>query len=196
MRVLAIFDFDGTLTHRDSLSDFLCFAVGKQRVFRGSVLLSPFLLAYFFRILSNNTVKQMILRHFFAGWKARQLRGLGQKYAVERLPQILRPAGMDELQWHLEQGHEVLIASASPEIWLKGWTEQLHIGLVGTLLEEIDGYMTGNFKGPNCHGKEKARRIKEACDLAKFEKIYGYGDSPDDRPMLSLSHEAFYKPFR
>ena len=37
---------------------------------------------------------------------------------------------------------------------------------------------------------------KEKYDLLGFNKIYAYGDTKGDLPMLDLAHESFYKPFR
>lgn len=196
MRSLALFDFDGTLTFKDSLSDFIAYAVGRPRMLTGACLLSPVLAAYAIKLLDNGRAKQKVLTHFFAGWRAEELRSLGSAYALERLPRILRPQGLERINWHQRQGHEVVVVSASPDIWLRAWTENMHIGLVGTALDEQEGRITGTYQGQNCHGEEKVRRIRAHYTLEEYNTIFAYGDTPGDRPMLALADEAFYKPFR
>ncbi|MFO7817033.1 MAG: HAD family hydrolase [Thermodesulfobacteriota bacterium] len=195
MRCLAIFDFDGTLTFKDSLSDFIAYTVGKSRMMFGACRLSPYIAAYSLKLMDNGRAKQKVLGHFFAGWQDETLRAAGTAYALERLPKILRPQGLECLHWHLDQGHKVLVASASPEVWLRSWTENMQIGLIGTVLEKKDGRITGRYQGLNCHGQEKARRIQQKYDLTGYDSIYAYGDTPGDKPMLALADQAFYKPF-
>jgi phosphoserine phosphatase len=60
----------------------------------------------------------------------------------------------------------------------------------------MNGRFAGRYDGSNCHGIEKVRRIRECFDLNEFDRVYAYGDTPGDRPMLTLADEAFYKPFR
>lgn len=196
MRCLALFDFDGTLTFKDSLADFIAYAVGRSRLVSGAAFLSPFLAAYALKIMDNGQAKRKVLSHFFAGWREDVLEAAGKAYALERLPKILRDKGIDRLYWHLDQGHDVAIVSASPEVWLRAWTENMGIGLIGTSLEVKDGRITGNYQGRNCHGEEKVRRIKERYPLEEYDIVYAYGDTSGDTPMLGLAHEVVYKPFR
>ena len=196
MQCLALFDFDGTLTYKDSLSDFIAYAVGSPRMLAGGVFLSPYLAVYTLKLLDNDRAKQKVLAHFFAGWRTERLRSLGEEYALHCLPHILRPKGVERMKWHLRENHEVVIVSASPEIWLRAWTEDWHVGLVGTKLEEREGRITGKYNGKNCHGEEKVRRIKARYDLERYDTIYAYGDTQGDHPMFALADEVFYKPFR
>lgn len=193
---LALFDFDGTLTCKDSLADFIASAVGRPRMILGACRLAPYLAAYTLKLLDNGQAKQKVLAHFFAGWRAERLWSLGAAYAERHLPRILRPQGVECINWHLRRGHEVVVVSASPEIWLRAWTESNQLGLLGTVLEEHKGRITGKYKGQNCHGKEKVRRVKAKYNLDGYDKIYAYGDTPGDKYILALAHESQYKPFR
>ena len=153
------------------------------------------IVGYSFKLIDNSRAKQHILTYFFAGWNATALKDLGQKYALERIPQIIRPEALKRIQWHLSEGHEVAIVSASPEIWISAWSNTLGIKLIGTLLEENEGNITGKYNGLNCHGEEKVSRIKRVFNLEKYDRIYAYGDSPGDQPMLSLADEAYSRQF-
>ncbi len=195
MKSLALFDFDGTLTYRDSLADFIRFARGRHRMMVGAAILSPTIIGYKLKLIGNDKAKEKVLSYFFQGFDAEEFSLLGKKYALECIPKILRPSGVERLNWHIEERHEVVIVSASPAAWLKAWTESLGIGLIGTLLEEKNGKLTGRYNGLNCHGKEKVCRIRQEYNLNSYDKIYAYGDTPGDHHMLELAHEAFYRHF-
>jgi HAD superfamily phosphoserine phosphatase-like hydrolase len=103
---------------------------------------------------------------------------------------------MEKIHWHQKEGHRIVIVSASMKCWLDAWCKNNHIELISTKLEVIDGKLSGKFATKNCHGIEKANRIREMFDLGNYDHIYAYGDSSGDREMLALADESFYKPFR
>lgn len=194
-KALALFDFDGTLTFKDSLGDFISFSIGKRKMVSGGIVLLPTLVSYALGLMNNSNAKQRVLKYFFAGMSIEKMHLLGQSYAAERLPNILRQAGLEKIKWHQKQGHKVVIVSASSDLWLKPWTDALGVDLIATQLEVEGGKMTGCYAGENCHGQEKVRLIQAAYNLATFEEIYAYGDTSGDKPMLGLANYAFYKPF-
>jgi phosphatidylglycerophosphatase C len=192
---LALFDFDGTLTIKDSLVDFIVFAVGKTKTVIGGIMLSPTMACYALGFMDNSKAKQKIVKYFFGGWAQPDFTKIAEEYSLKQLPKILRPNGLEKLQWHQQQGHKVVIVSASLQDWLKPWTEEIGIELIATQLEVKKGNLTGCFKDVNCHGEEKVRRIQQEYDLAQFHKIYAYGDTSGDKPMLALANHGFYKLF-
>lgn len=192
---LALFDFDGTLTTKDSLRDFILFTFGKPKTVMGGILLAPTLAGYALGVMDNSKAKQQVLKYFFGGMSVEKMQTLGDAYAKQRLPKILRPAGLDKLKWHQAQGHQVVIVSASTEYWLKPWTDAMGFYLLATQLEVKDQKLVGCYAGENCHGEEKVRRIKAVYDLDQFDAIYAYGDTWGDKPILALADHAFYKPF-
>ena len=97
------------------------------------------------------------------------------------------------LEWHRERGDTVVVVSASIDLWLRDWCRSRGIGLIATELEVKEGRITGRFLTRNCSGKEKVKRIEKELDLSRFDHIYAYGDSPADRAMLSIAHEAYYR---
>lgn len=195
-KTLALFDFDGTLTTKDTLGDFIRFVFGKPKTVIGGILLSPILVGYALGLIDNGKAKEQVIKYFFGGMSGESLHKLGKQYAQERLPQILRPAVLEKLKWHQAQGHKVVIVSASTEYWLKPWTDEMSFDLLATQLETKEGLLTGNYAGQNCHGQEKVRRIQKAYRLEQYNQIYAYGDTSGDKPMLQLATQAFYKPFR
>jgi phosphatidylglycerophosphatase C len=60
-------------------------------------------------------------------------------------------------------------------------------------LQFQNGVATGRYEGAQCVAEEKACRVRAAINLASFNQIYAYGDSPDDYAMLRLAHQAIYR---
>ncbi len=192
---LALFDFDGTITTRDSLPDFIRYAVGKPAYYLGLSVLSPILVAYLAGLVSNHVAKQKMLSWFFKGWSRNRFQTLAEQYSRQQIDKILRREAIEKLQWHQQQGDRIVVVSASMENWLKLWCDSHELELLATRLDFKADKLTGRFSTANCHGEEKVRRIRELLDLKDYRKIYAYGDSSGDTAMLSLAHEAFYRQF-
>ena len=193
---LALFDFDGTITKDDSLLKFIRFVVGDVRFVFGLVVLSPILVAYKLKLIPNYKAKQYMLSWFFKGMSKEAFLKVANEYSLVHIDKILRPKAIEKINWHKNQGHKVVVVSASIEFWLRPWCEKNGLELIATKLEIKDDIVTGKLLSKNCYGVEKVNRIKEIYNLKDFEYIYSYGDSSGDKQMLELAHEKFYKPFR
>lgn len=192
---LALFDFDGTITNKDSMFDFLKYSSSKNTYYLGLVKLSPILLAYLLKIVPNGVAKERLLCHFFSGMRAIEFHSIADKYALEKIDNITRKSAMNAIDWHKSKGHRVVVVTASIECWIKKWCEKNDIELIGTRLEIIDGKITGLFSTKNCNGPEKVRRIEERYPLVEYEFIYAYGDSYGDKQMLEVANQKHYRLF-
>lgn len=195
-KTLALFDFDGTISSRDTMFDFIHFSFGSKKFLKGLMALSPVMVIYALNLIDNNHAKQQIFKYFFSGMSLEEIKYLGECYSNERIDKIIRLNSIERINWHKKNKHEISIVSASLEYWLRPWSEKMDINLISTKLEIIDNKFTGNFDGKNCHGKEKLNRINEIYDLNYYDYIYAYGDSYGDKQMLEIANESFYKPFR
>lgn len=193
MARLALFDFDGTITDRDSFADFIRWSFGLPRFMLALVALSPVLLLYVVRIMSNYRAKEIVVRWFFRGMPVDVFRSRARRYVAERLPRIMRPVAMEHLHAHRAAGDRICVVTASPELTLSLWCRVEGLELVATRLEERDGVLTGRIEGRNCFGPEKTRRLRMLLDPEAYEHITAYGDSRGDREMLALAHEAWYR---
>jgi phosphatidylglycerophosphatase C len=190
---LALFDFDGTISFRDSFGDFIRYAVGPLRFWLGIVCLVPVVGAFLFGIIRAWRAKELMAIYFFRGWDAEEFKRLADEYSRQRLPRIVRPVALERITAHKRAGDTVVVVTASIDHWLQAWCEAQGIDLIATRLEVRKGRITGRFSTRNCSGQEKVRRIEERYDLTKFDRIYAYGDNPADRPMLRLAHEKYYR---
>lgn len=192
---IAFLDFDGTITVKDSLANFIQYAIGKPAFYMGLLKLSPMLTTYTFKLIPNHIAKEKLIAYFFKGWDAEHFRKLAEQYSLDEIGNITRPKAIEKITWHQDQGHKVVIVSASVESWLKKWCQKYNIDLIATRLEIQNGKITGRFATRNCYGIEKVKRIKDAYDLSQFDYIYAYGDSRGDKEMLSIANESYYKHF-
>lgn len=190
---LALFDFDGTITQRDSLFDFLAFSFGFRRCVIGAFVLAPMMVAYLLRRIPSWRAKESVFRRFFKGWDLVKFRKAAATYSKERIPCIVREEALRQIEWHRVRGNRMVVVSASPEDWLRPWCEGQNIEVIATRLEVHEGRLTGRIEGRNCQGIEKVRRIKEVIDLDKYERVYAYGDSRGDAEMLDLANERYYR---
>jgi phosphatidylglycerophosphatase C len=195
-RKIAFFDFDGTITTKDTLLELIKFQKGKTAFYFGFVLHAPWLIAYKLKLFPNDDVKQKMLKFFFGDMPETIFQSNCDLFAKNKLPALIRPGAITEIAELKARGFEIVVVSASAENWLRSWTGQLGLQLIATRLEVLNGLMTGRIEGKNCHGEQKVIRIKQQWNLSEFEEIYGYGDSSGDKPMLALATRSFYKPFR
>lgn len=191
-KVLALFDFDGTITHKDSLLDFVQYAVGKPAYYKGLLALSPILLAFKLKLIRNDIAKEAFITHFFKNWDYSHFKEAADDYSQNAINKIVRPSMLEKLQWHQQQGHDTVVVSASMETWLKIWCQKNKAALIGTQLEIIDGKVTGKFSSKNCYGVEKVERIKQQYDLLEYQTVYAYGDSSGDKEMLAIADTAYF----
>ncbi len=192
---IIFFDFDGTITNRNSLPDFIKFAVGKKKYYIGLLKLSPMLLQYLLKIISNSTAKENLIKYFFRGWDATTFCDLGNTYAKQYLNRIVREEALMKIKEYNRNADKVVVVSASLEFWLQAWCKENKVDLIATKLEVVNNVITGKFATKNCYGPEKVSRIKREYNLEKYDSICAYGDSSGDKEMLAIANEKFYRFF-
>ena len=196
-RVVAAFDFDGTLTRRDTLLPYLVMGLGWARF--GMVMLqcAPWLLAYALRLLPNHVAKARLLQLAFSGRTTAQVDDWTTRW-LATLSMQLRPDAMAQLAVHQYAGHCCVMVSASPDVYLQRAALQLGFdALVCTEMAVAGGVFTGNMQTPNCHGEQKVIRLRAWLAWqdrgAKGVTLHAYGDTPADQPMLRMARHAWYR---
>jgi phosphatidylglycerophosphatase C len=193
---IAFFDFDGTITTKDTLLEIIKFQKGRTSFYFGFILHTPWLIAYKLNWLSNNLAKEKILTYFFAGMDEQVFQEKCDLFAEKIIPGIVRPGALSEINVLRSRNFEIVVVSASAGNWIRKWSESLSLQLIATKLEIKNGLITGKIEGENNHGIQKALNIREQWNLNEYEEIYAYGDSSGDNPMMALATKSFYKPFR
>jgi phosphatidylglycerophosphatase C len=195
--VVAAFDFDGTLTRRDTLFPFLLHVAGPVKFSWKIVLLLATLAGYALGLIRNDKAKIKVLTRFLVNMEMASLQQYAQQFAEQKLPSLLRSEAMQRLAWHRQQGHRCVVVSASLEIYLRPWASTAGFDdILGSRLETLaDGRTTGNLLGENCFGAEKMRRLETLLGSRDGYTLYAYGDSRGDKELLSAADYPFYKKF-
>jgi phosphatidylglycerophosphatase C len=193
---LILFDFDGTITTKDTLLEFVRFYRGKYALLTGGIVLSPILALHLFKLIKNWKAKQFFLSWYFKGEEVSVFNQRCHQFAKDKIPQLVRSQALNAIKQYQREGHTIAVVSASPENWVKPWCDQHGLTCLATRLEVKNEKITGNISGNNCYGPEKCSRISEQFALKEYEEIIAYGDSSGDKEMLDLAHQKFYRPFR
>lgn len=186
--VIAAFDFDETLTTKHSLRPFLCHVAGTPRWITGVLRSAPWIIGSGIHVVDRGTAKARLFRSTIRGRTRSELKAKAQQFAVERLPKMIRPEMIARVKEHLRRGHRLVLASASPDLYLRPWAahEGFHI-VLATELEFVNERCTGRLATRNCRGKEKARRLEEWLSTQPKSLLYAYGDNRGDREMLAMA---------
>lgn len=195
-RIVAAFDFDGTLTTRDTLTAFIGFTHGRRRLLRGLLRHAHWLLLMKLGLCSNGKVKEKVFSYFYRGTPYGQFAQWGRDFAVAAQPLLCGPA-VGELQRHLAEGHAVCVVTASIDEWVRPLCGLLGVGTVLATQIELSpiGTLTGRFLTPNCYGAQKVARLLEAFPQRHAYWLCVYGDSRGDRELLAMADAAYRPPF-
>ncbi len=177
-RTVAAFDFDGTLTRRDTLLPFLAQVVGWSR-------LAPALAASL--RADRDSSKQRLLTRTLAGRAHTDISTVGAEYGAA-VARTISPQMRRRVEWHQDQGHDIVVVSASLDVYVDAAASALEISNVLSTSLEVDehGRITGRMVDGNCRGDEKATRLRTHMGDAEVV-LWAYGNSSGDDAMLALA---------
>jgi len=190
------FDFDGTITTKDTLLEFIKFSKGKIHFIFGFLLFSPLLIAYKLKIYPNWKLKQQIFSFFFKGMSITVFNKFCEDFAKQH-QHIIRPKAIDQINEYTKQHFDVIIISASIRNWVVPFAESMRINSIICTEAEVNEshILTGKFSTPNCYGKEKVNRLLENYPDRGSYYLIAFGDSTGDRELLDFADEKYYKAF-
>jgi phosphatidylglycerophosphatase C len=194
-RPIVAFDFDGTLTIRDTLTAFLAWRAGPLRYRVGLAALIPDALR-FLRGRDRGRLKAAAIRRFLAGVSRADLEESSRRFAEGQARALLRPDAIRAWRRWQGQGARLVIVTACPEEIAAPFARGLGAdSLIGTRLAYDDAdRLTGALDGENCRGAEKVRRLRAAFgDDVRLEAAFG--DTDGDKEMLALAEQAGYRVF-
>ena len=192
---VAFFDFDHTITTKDSFLDFIEYDKGKKALYWAITVHFLAVIGYKIGFVSGTVMKEKFLTHFFKGESVENFQRKGEEYGDYKLPQIINPKALEKIQDHKKKGHEIVVVTASIDFWVLPWVNSLGLELISTQMEVKDSRLTGKLKGLNCNGKEKVNQIKKKYNLQSLKDTYAYGDSNGDKEMLKMANHSFYRCF-
>lgn len=195
--VVAAFDLDGTLTEGGSVFPWLRFVAGDSTVARAALpLLVPLAVGAIRSGHWADSAKERLFRAVLAGRDLDEMTKASREFILHHLAEEGRPGVLARLNWHRDQGHDVVLVSASPQIYVEILVEEFQItdGLGTRLAVDTRGKLTGSYLGQNCRGTEKMRRLNEWISSRRYEDepvIFAYGNSRGDRRLLAGATHPF-----
>lgn len=191
------FDFDGTLTTKDTLLEFICYACGKRRLWTGLLLFSPILVLMKLQFYPNWKAKQQFFSHFFKGMKIEEFDAVCRRFAEENAA-LMRPNGLAVIRKALDEGSSVIVISASIDNWVRPFFAAFgdRVQVSCTQIDVRHDRVTGKFLTKNCYGREKVKRIERAFPRRSTYELIAFGDSMGDKKMMEYADKSYYKPFR
>jgi phosphatidylglycerophosphatase C len=189
---VAAFDFDGTLTRSDSVVPFLRRVAGGRKLVVELARHAPSVIVAAAR-RDRDRLKALATRAAFRGVPRSRLDALALEQGRTIAVRELRADVVARLGWHLEQGHRVVIVSASYEPYVRVVAGALGVSDVVATRLAVDAadVCTGALEGPNCRAAEKVHRLEQWLSQRGFARIdvelWAYGDSAGDRELLAYA---------
>ena len=187
---LALFDFDGTLCLKDSFTQFIFYALPKRRIIKGGCRSLPWIAAYYAGIYPAHKMRPRLFKAMFAHFPKQKLDQLAQHYS-QHLFRQLNPELLLQLRRHQQQGDQIVLVSASVDVYLKPLCQALNIELLCSTTVSTHENYTGQYLSADCSGEQKRQRILSQYQPQNYRKIYAYGNSHEDLAMLALADYPF-----
>ncbi|WDF46782.1 HAD family hydrolase [Chryseobacterium sp. KACC 21268] len=194
MKKLYLFDFDGTLTYKDTMFLFLKFYNPAKYSFQFLKHVPLFILLKL-KLASAEAVKKSFISSILKGESKYQIEKKAKLFFEENYPSLFRENALDFINNINRENTESYIVSASLDIWVKPFAEKFDMTLLATKAEFKDDIFTGKFVGKNCNKDEKVCRIEAELGDKKFDKIIAFGDTSGDKPMFKFANESHYRFF-
>ncbi len=190
MKKIAFIDFDGTIYNGDSMLEFAKTLKGNSFV-RTALIKSSFnIILKKLKLRSSQKAKEQFLGYVLSNVSEEAISEAVSKL-TESFDERIYKAASEELDFLKNEQAEIVIVSASCELWLKPWCDQKGFTLIASKLKKTNKGYTGQLEGKNCKGDEKVKRIKELYNLSDYSDVYCYGNDASDLPMVGLAtHET------
>lgn len=190
MRKVAVFDFDGTLTTKDTLLEFIKYTHGTVAFFIGFAIYSPLLVLMKLHLYPNWKAKQKVFAHFYKGMEYAKFVSFGEGFA-DHVEDICKESTISRLKELKHDGADIYVISASIDEWVRPFCNRFGVkDVLGTKVEVSDGKLTGKFLTKNCYGQEKVNRLLEVEHNRPKYHLYAFGDSRGDKEMLEFADEG------
>lgn len=194
-REIVAFDFDGTLSIRDSFTAYLKSRAGFGRWALGMVRLVPAAVGYVFD-RDRGKIKEASVAEYLKGLSRQQVEAEAEAFADKVWSQFMRPDALACWnEWGEKDVHRVIV-TASPETTIAPFARRLGAeALIGTRFDfDANDNLTGRFASPNCRREQKVLRIREAYG-DDVRVLAAYGDTSGDEQMIAIAEEKGFRVF-
>ena len=187
---LRIFDLDETLVRCDSSSLFCEYLV------ESGLVEDPAFLTKERQLIEQYSNQQIPIDDYIKFQLAplnnlsiSEIERLAVDFVATKIHQCIYPQGRELLQQLAQQGHRILIISATAAFIVKAVARELGVEEVIAIdLTEINNKFTGEIQGVPSYREGKVIRLKQWLGQQResLEQAHFYSDSINDLPLLEL----------
>ncbi|WDE02495.1 HAD family hydrolase [Thalassomonas actiniarum] len=193
--ITAVFDLDFTLINTDSAEGWLAF-LAEQKLPHSIQAIKECR-----QIMSDYDNGTMDMAAYLKSWfkpingmQLTDVNGLTKQFAEQVVAPKIFARGMERLNWHLQQGHKVLIVSASPAIIVNPITKLFSVADSVGIENRLNGNLiTDEVIEPFSFKEGKVLAVNlwlTSLSLAPDVVDYAYSDSINDVPLLQMAKQA------
>src|SRR5690349_3200405 len=189
---IAIFDLDGTITHRDTLFPLVVRQLAWPRPWRLLRLLKvvPATLRFVFDH-DRAALKQSLLRATLRGTPRAELNAASAEFVADTIAKRCFTDALATIQRHRSAGHYLVLMSASVDFYVPEFGRQLGFDhVISTGVAWNGDVFDGTLTTPNRRGEEKAIRLRELVAERKDGETFAYGNCDSDLPHLRIARHG------
>jgi phosphatidylglycerophosphatase C len=188
---MAIFDLDGTITHRDTLFPLVLRQLSRRpwQLLR-LVKLIPAVVRFGVD-RDRGALKQSLLRATLRGIPRAELTDTSEAFVRDTIERGCFQEALQTLRRHREQGHYLVLMSASVDFYVPEFGRQLGFDrVICTGVAWKGDVLDGTLTTPNRRGEEKAHCLRALVAERDDTHTFAYGNSGSDLPHLKLTRHG------
>jgi len=193
-RPVVAFDFDGTITSKDTFRFFLTRIRTKRSLAATFVIQGPRMAPAIQGGAERDAAKRALCLRALGGLTRHEAEAAAAATADEIEWTLLRPDTASRIRWHQARGDRIIVVSASFDAYVRRVAASLGIDeVIATRwkVEPESDVLTGLLDGPNVRGEAKVALLEEhlggPCTLE-----YAYGNSSGDTAMLARARHGIW----
>jgi HAD superfamily hydrolase (TIGR01490 family) len=190
-RVIAIFDLDGTITRRDTYLAYLCYVLRRRALRALNCFGLPFAVIRFkLGQIKSDEIKCAFLKAIMSNCTRSEAQEFTAAFVACRFVKMIKPMALERIDWHRKQGHELVLATASLDVYAEAIGRSLGFEhTVATRAAWRDEKLTGQLDGENLKGEAKLAAVRRLLGDLNREgaRIVAYSDDQSDLPLLRFA---------
>ena len=188
---IAIFDLDGTITHRDTLFPLVLRQLARRpwNLLR-LLAVAPASIRYLFD-RDRAVLKQSLLRSTLRGTPRSELTVACTEFVRDTIERRCYRDALNAIRRHRGAGHYLVLMSASVDFYVPEFGRQLGFDqVISTGVAWNGEYLDGTLTTPNRRGAEKARCLRALVAERRDGETFAYGNSASDLPHLAIARHG------
>lgn len=191
---IAIFDFDGTITRRDTTQIMLRAAVSR-RPLRGAVYMLALVFSRLFRTQKFfQRHKDILLFALLERMIDEEVAAVAASYRM-RVGPLLRESMLARIKEYVESGIRVLVVTASPQFAVEKVFDKIPVLVIGAkVVSSRSGDREAGQGVVSCFGAQKVMRFQEWAERKGWqgEVSAAWSDSIRDLPLMQLAERRYW----